>query len=286
MRTTKISIYLTTALFFLVSVCTSTAQIYFKLSMTEDEKTYIVSMVPEISLSTPMNMVSTSQVTIKLPAGNNFVINNVRTDLENVQWRESYVAEGPEEAPDFEYISFGLTSLAAKTIPFEFGAEVELFRFDNMGDCPGIVSIIDNFTDPFLYPNSKSVSISNGMTVLGLGTHAYQGNVEGGTVGCISGGPLKEAGFTALQESIEVSPNPTIDALKLSYGNVENFNSQKLLIYNIDGKLLQNEVINGNEGNHSMNINVRNWKSGSYLLYIENDKGTTRGTRFVKINAF
>ena len=284
MRTLNLSLYISILIFVAASIPQVTAQVYFKLSMTPDEKTYIVSMIPETSLDAPMNMVSTSQVTIKLPADNNFVVSNVRTNLENVVWQESYVAERPHEAPEHEYISFGLITLAAKTIPFRFGEEVELFRFDNVGDCPGEVQLVDNFADPFIYPNTKSVSISNGITVLGLGTQAYFGNVENGSVNCVVSSN-KEEEIIQLEESISLSPNPTTDAVNFTYGNNERFENQKLLIYNIDGRLLLNENIDGEVGNHQMDIDVKDWNAGSYLLYIENDKGTTRGTRFVKVSA-
>ena len=263
----------------------STAQVYFKLSQTEDEKTYIVSMIPEVTLEVPMNMVSTSQITLKLPADNNFVINNVRTDLKNVNWQESYVAERPDEAPEFEYISFGLTSLGTRDIPFKVGEEVELFRFDNLGDCPGTVSLVDNRNDEFLFPNSKSVSISNGITVLGLGTGAYAGNVENGSVSCASF-ENKEEEIIDLEASVTLSPNPSIDFLKIEYSNPEDFNNQEIKIFNLDGKMIYNENIENTTGRHRLELPVRNWNSGSYLVYIENDKGTTKGNRFVKVGAF
>ena len=261
-----------------------TSQVYFKLSQTDDEKTYIVSMIPEVTLITPMNMVSTSQITLKLPADNNFVINNVRSDLNNVKWQEAYVAERPDEAPGFEYISFGLTTLGTRNIPFKVGEEIELFRFDNLGDCPGKVSLVDNENDEFLFPNSKSVSISNGITVLGLGTGAYAGNIESGSVTC---GALlnKEEEIVELEASVTVSPNPSTDYLRLEFVNPQDFISQELKIFNLDGKLIHNQDLEKSTGRHKLELPVRTWNSGSYLIYIENDKGITKGNRFVKVGA-
>ncbi len=283
MKTTKITLYI-----FLMSILFSTyssAQVYFKLSQSEDEKTYIVSMIPEVSLQAPMNMVSTSQISLRIPAGNNFVINNLRTDLPNVRWQESYVAESPQEAPDYEYISFGLTSLGTQSIPFNVGAEVELFRFDNLGDCPGIVSLVNNESDEFVYPNSRSVSISNGITVLGLGTAAYQGNVENGVVSCASLSN-QEVEILDLEASVVLSPNPSSDFMKIEYTNPQDFKNQELNIYNLEGQLVHNEKIERILGRHHIELGIKNWNSGSYLVYIENDKGITKGNRFVKVEAF
>jgi hypothetical protein len=285
MKTNRIYIVIA-VLFTALCLQKANAQVYFKLSMTEDEKTYIVSMIPEVSLNAPLNIVSTSQITLRLPADQNFIISNLRTTLPNVKWQESYVAERPEEAPGFEYISFGLASLASRSFTFQFGEEVELFRFDNAGDCPGQVSLIDNATDPFIYPNSKSVSISNGITVLGLGTQAYFGNVEKGMVDCASltNKEVVEE-VVILEESISLSPNPTVNSITIKYGNVQQFDNQTLRVFNMDGKQVHDEKISGDTGNHKLELDVRDWNSGSYLMYIENDSGKTKAQRFVKVSA-
>lgn len=273
---------------FLMSLLFSTycsGQVYFKLSQSEDEKTYIVSMIPEVSLESPMNMVSTSQVTLRIPANKNFVVNNLTTDLEGVRWQESYVAESPKEAPGYEYISFGLSSLASRSFSFNVGEEVELFRFENLGECPGLVSLVDNEQDEFVYPNSKSVSISNGITVLGLGTGAYYGNIEAGSVGCASL-VNKEVEILDLEASVSLSPNPTSDFLKVEFSNPEDFKKQELKIYNLEGQMVHSQSVERSSGLHNADINVKNWNSGSYLIYIENDKGITKGNRFVKVGAF
>ena len=284
MKTNKI-LTIAITLFLLAGYINSSAQVYFKLNLTPDDKTYIVSMISEVSLEDPMNMVSTSQISIKVPAGSNFVIGNLSTDLENVIWQESYVADSPKEAPEYEYISFGLTTLATRSIPFRMGEEVELFRFENLGVCPGDVSLIDNENDKFLFPNSKSVSISNGITVLGLGTQAYYGNYENGLVSCLLS-DSKEAEVFGLESGMTLSPNPTADNLKVSYINAEFFENQKLMIYNLDGRLIHNENISGDTGNYQLEVDVRGWNSGSYIVYIENDRGTTKGNRFVKVGVF
>lgn len=260
------------------------AQVYFKLDMTEDEKTYIVSMIPEVTLEAPMNMVSTAQVTLKLSSDNNFVINNLRSSLRDVRWHESYAAASPKEAPDYEYISFGLVSLATRSIPFEIGKEVELFRFDNLGDCPGSVSIVDNETDEFLFPNSKSVSISNGITVLGLGTSAYLGAIHGGEVSCITPESRKEE-IIYLEQSVNISPNPASNLLNVEFTNPENTTAQEIKIFNLEGQLIHNESITTNPGKHNFTMGIKDWSPGSYLMYIENDNGITEGKRFVKVGA-
>lgn len=271
--------------FFLAISFDASAQVYFKLSQSEDEKTYIVSLVSDVSVESPLNMVSTAQVSLRLPANSNFVVNNLRTELANVNWQESYVAESPDEAPGYEYISFGLTSLGTKSISFELGEEVELFRFDNLGDCPGEVSLINNESDEFLFPNSRSVSISNGITVLGLGTQAYAGNYEQGSVSCASL-TQKEVVVEQLEASVSLSPNPTTDILKINYTNALDFNTQKVKVYNLNGVLVHSDNLNRTKGNHNLEVDVRDWNTGSYIAYIENDKGTTKGNRFVKLSAF
>jgi len=282
MRTTKKITFIV-----LMSILCNTynnAQVYFKLSMTEDEKTYVVSMIPEVTLEAPMNMVSTAQVTLKLPSDNNFIINNLRSDLRDVRWHESYAAASPKEAPGYEYISFGLVSLATRSIPFEIGKEVELFRFDNLGDCPGTVSIVNNDTDEFLFPNSKSVSISNGITVLGIGTSAYAGNIHGGEATCTTADSREEE-IIYLEQSVSISPNPAANLLNVEYTNPENSLDQTIKIFNLDGQLVHSESIISDPGKHNFTMGIKEWSQGSYLMYIENDKGITEGKRFVKVGA-
>ena len=48
----------------------SQAQVQFKISLTDENTTYLVSMVPNETWTAPMNLTSTAQVTIKyVPKG-------------------------------------------------------------------------------------------------------------------------------------------------------------------------------------------------------------------------
>ena len=94
--------------------------------------------------------------------------------------------------------------------------------------------------------------------------------------------------FAELAKQITVYPNPT-DA-KITVILPENFTISKLKIYNMLGQVVlensQKQIINNiknfDNKSNSLIINIENFVSGSYLLELQNEKGTIIRKKLVK----
>jgi len=144
----------------------------FTISETADG-CYQVGVITSATWTGPSAITSTAQVTLVI-SNEGFVLDN----LQNVNgtWDNNGTVIGPDENPNFEYISFGLTSLGTSDIDFVAGQEEILFTFCNAGECVSSISLMEA-ADPFTAPNSQDVNVGNQITVLAAGnTNAWAGN--------------------------------------------------------------------------------------------------------------
>lgn len=176
--------------FLLVSVQTF-GQVTYRVGLDADKITYRVYMKSVSNYSGIQAKISTAQVTLVVPHGigaSQFIPSNVTGKIagsNQMSWGVSR-ADNPTENPTSDYISFGFSG-SGSAILFDIiaGQEIELFRFQNTGNCLGTVNLITD-SDPFLPPNSNNSNPGNQMTILGYGqSNAYSGNYGGG-VSCQS----------------------------------------------------------------------------------------------------
>ncbi|MEM1120777.1 MAG: gliding motility-associated C-terminal domain-containing protein [Bacteroidota bacterium] len=133
-----------------------------------DNGDYLVAMIPDTTWNFPNNVVSTAQITIKATTGQ-LEVSNVDNLIDEVIFFVSATVEQPQEAPDFDYISFTLGSQGTADIPFQKGEKVNLFTFTNIADCnAGTITLMNNATDPFSPPNSSDANVGQQMTAAGF----------------------------------------------------------------------------------------------------------------------
>jgi len=162
--------------------------LFFELEQ-EDNGDFVVSLIPDTTWSFPFNIVSTAQVTIKVPTGG-FDVGEITDLIEGVSFFRTGRDNSPIEEPTFDYISFSLGSQGTSRIPFQRGEKVGLFSFTNVGICPdGDISLIDNLTDPFFPPNSKQSNAGLQMTVSGFGGPDLPIGIAGTSISC---NPMEE----------------------------------------------------------------------------------------------
>lgn len=156
-------------------------QVKFKVEILDDDQTYLVSMMPEETLTDAVSITSTGQVTIVVPTGG-FVPSNVQSI--NGTWENNTTIVAPAENPNMDYFIFGLTSLGVSSIPYNNGEEVPLFTFENAGLCTGAAELMEA-DDPFTPPNSININSGNEILVFGYGdANAWTGNYDTGTAVC------------------------------------------------------------------------------------------------------
>ncbi len=130
---------------------------------------YQVSLISDTTWNFPENITSTAQITLKAPSGN-FTIGSVTNLIDGVIFFETGRIDRPAEAPDFDYISIGLGTQGTSNILYQKGVKVALFSINNTSECTeGIISLMDNFTDPFVPPNMLDANVGQQITVSGFG---------------------------------------------------------------------------------------------------------------------
>ena len=140
----------------------------FHLEM-EPAGNFLFSITPDVDWNFPQNITSTAQITLRAPTGG-FTVDNLQSRIPSLSWSQNSRQNAPAEAPQYDYISFGLNNFGTQDIPFVAGQKVALFTFENNGACTGnLVELIDNDTDPFLPPNSQNANVGQQLTVSGWG---------------------------------------------------------------------------------------------------------------------
>ena len=175
------------ALFFLFLGSVS-AQIRYKVKLLSDNVTYQVNFRPETNWSNPLSATTGGQVTMRVPVGgfSPGPITNLTGD-----WKLINTVTSPIEAPGYVYYIFALNApMLGNQITYTNGVEIPMFKYKNNGACTGPVEIINNSNDPFLEPNSQSLSVRNYLNVLGAGqgVNAYIGNYTTFPADCTTGG--------------------------------------------------------------------------------------------------
>ena len=226
-------------------------QVTGQLNYLPTEEKYLISVVPNQTLTAPNNITNTGQITLKATAGS-FNITNVLSF--NGVWSKTATIKSPIESPDFDYHIFILnTHIDNPSI--EAGVELPLFSFNNSGDCEGSIELIDNFTDEFLPPNSRDANIGNQLSILGFGfDNAYISNDElAYKIECPKELNLQltldtiKCATDSTTLSIEVLNGvlPFIYSLSLENGHQVNDSITQLDIVNHHKVPLGNHIING-----------------------------------------
>lgn len=131
---------------------------------------FTVSLLPNQSIKAPFNTTATAQVTLKVPTGN-FQVENLQNLVTGVEFAKNGRSNAPVEAPKFDYIVFGLTSIGTRSITYTKDTKIPLFSFENSGECTGApIYLMDNFNDPFYPPNSAKANVSQQITVAQTGS--------------------------------------------------------------------------------------------------------------------
>lgn len=165
---------------------TSQCLVELELEQTIDG-VYMVSLIADTTWEFPNNVVSTAQITIKVPTGQ-FTIGAVTNLIENVIFFEIGTIEQPMEAPDFDYISIALGSQGTSRIPFQKGLKVPLFTISNAQTCAdGLISLMGS-DDDFYPPNMQDANVGQQLTVSGFSLADVPIAIKGEGINCNSDG--------------------------------------------------------------------------------------------------
>ena len=256
-------------------------QVKFKLTKLADGKTFQVSMIPDVSFASPGNLTSTAQVTLIAPTGG-LEVDQIFNLQDGVEWEPNSMTEKPIEAPDFDYLSFGLVTQGTDKIVYEAGVEVPLFAFTNFLECQGQIALMDNENDPFAVPNSRQVNIGNQITILGAQGDAYIGNVVESVVAC--GDNLTGVeNIDQTKINLSLFPNPTTDYLLVDFDWERKGEAVKLSVLDMTGKLVQEKFLTVNKGKNQTKLDVLSLAQGNYFIEFAGETWKVSSDQFVKM---
>lgn len=266
--------------FILLSSYTVFGQVYFGIEYQEENHQYAVSLKSDQSVNAPFNTTGTAQITIKLPSSDSFQVSNIVSLLPNVVWNKTIRVNRPTEANDYDYITFGLSSLGTSHIPYEKDSTTYLFTFENIGGaCPGIVEIIDNASDVFLYPNSEKLSIKNHISLLATGGNAYAG-VYQKEASCKTPIQIPTSTTDLSYLTVEIYPNPATEWLEVSFQQGDELINQ-IMVYDILGrKVLESDI---SKEQTKQTLDISRLAKGSYFLRLEGLNHQSKSLPFVKM---
>lgn len=259
----------------------SYSQIYFGIELQEDEKTYVVSLKSDQTIAAPLNTTGTAQITIKLLSTDSFEVTKLTSLVPNVSWAKTVRVNQPQEATDYDYITFGLTSLGTVGLNYTKDVTLPLFSFENSsGVCPGKVEIIDNQTDAFLYPNSSRLSIRNHISIIATGGNAYLGNYQEAT-DCQTINTTE----VAVEEfgTLSVYPNPAKEIINVRY-ETTSYEATSIIIYDVNGTVVFSKNDLPKVGLNQLQIALDDMSAGTYFLQIQTESGiVSKNQSFIKV---
>ncbi len=151
-------------------------------TLLEEGDCYVVGMNPDATWLGADAITSTAQVTLLVPTGTGFFAGNIESY--NGTWENNSVVISPDENPDYDYWSFGLTSMGTDEIEYLDGVYTVFFTFCNTGFCPGTIDLMEA-DDPFAVPNSQNINVGNQITTFGSGNmNTWLSNVGGIYIDC------------------------------------------------------------------------------------------------------
>ncbi|MBK9012952.1 MAG: T9SS type A sorting domain-containing protein [Saprospiraceae bacterium] len=260
----KVNTLCAAVLLFLSS--TSIAQVQFKLAFDQETERYTVSIIPVATYTNPQNITGTGQVTIKVPT-NNFDPVDIEDHLTGMHWEANARNNSPSESPDFDYISFGLLIQGIAFPDYVAGVEMPLFSFQNAYGCNGAITLVDNFADEFMPPNSQNANIGNALTILGAGGEAYGGIYGSPVCNCDPNAVLsakEEVGLT----SYSIFPNPASDFVNVKVDWAGEAGDATIQIVDATGKQVMASQMNLATGKNTQKLQVSDLVPGSYLVYL------------------
>lgn len=257
----------------------SQAQVKLQLTLMADKKTYMVSMLPEKTLTMPQNITGTAQVTVRIPAHVRFTAGDIKNLQTGVEWVNSVHLESPKADAQHDYISFSLKTMGTRNIPYEMGKETPLFTFTNIRtDCVGLVELIDD-NDPSVSKVLKEgYNVKNHLSVMGVQGEAVTGVLT------------KKADCSAIASSVtdlnspfkilSAFPIPASTDLTIEYQmTVKDATKGQLIIKDMVGKEITRQNIPLSINREKASVTVSTWAVGLYLFHIQDAQGRVSGVQ-------
>jgi hypothetical protein len=253
------------------------AQVKFKLSLLSDQQTYLVSMAPEVSWPTPMNIVGSAQIVLKMPSDQPFLAGNINSLLPGVTWADNAYVESPKAAPDYNFICFALNEMGTRNFQFEAGVETPLFTFTNLEpERARSIELVEN-EDPMVKEVIRidRLNITQNLTVLGAGGNAYTGIIKDDlTVVRTIGEPL-------ILTDLRAYPIPAVDELQVTWTSLPDQEVRRLVVTDLLGREIVMQRISEETGAQQIRLDVSAYPTGLYQASLMTGSGERTTFKFI-----
>ncbi len=175
---------------------------------------YQVSMLTGVTYGVTEDTTHELQITLKVPH-TGFEISNLTPQIDGIDFDISSYYQSPVEAPEWDYITFVLSTTNTTAIPYQQGQTAHLFTFTNTGTCAGDSIYIMADDDPFYPPNSKGGDVGLKLSVSGAGG-AAKTCLGAGAVEICNGQPAPPPPSCLLTYVLEQDPDGTYKVSLLS----------------------------------------------------------------------
>jgi len=219
---------------------------------------------------------------IKVPT-NSFEVEDLVSLNSDITWEYNSKSTAPMESTQFDYLSFGLSSMGTKQIEYQEGIEIPLFTFKNAKICQGSIELMSN-DDPFKSPNSRRANVGNSITIFGAKGEAYVGNYSNKAIPCQMDLTLDGAASTQLETSPIVYPNPAINEVFVDLNWLEIATEGHFVIKDINGRTVGKKAVQLERGFNKVGLNVKDLSGGIFVIEFQHQEQTLVLERFVKQN--
>ena len=260
---------------------TAKAQIQYKLTRLPDNLTYMVSVVPQATWSFPQNVVTTAQISIRVPVNSRFIAGRITSLVPTTQWTDNAYLEHPVGDATHNYITFNLQTIGTKAFTFESGRELPLFTFQNIGTaCFGTMELIDNQSIATKAVIANGYNIGQHIGTLGAGGEAFLNNINIG-VNCENGTKHEDLN-TVLFKITKLYPVPAHAELQVEWQADDKMaENVQLVVHNILGEVVFKQLVKNTKTLQINKIDVSKWTNGMYTLQLQSNKSISIAKTFV-----
>jgi hypothetical protein len=263
------------------TLSTAKAQIQYKLTRLPDNVTYMVSIVPQATWSFPQNVVTTAQVTVRVPVNSRFIAGRITTLVPTTQWMDNAYLEHPVGDVTHNYITFNLQTIGTKAFTFESGRELPLFTFQNIGtSCFGTMELVDNQSITTKAVVAGGYNVGQHIGTLGAGGEAFLNNINVG-VNC-ENATKNEDLKAGIFKITKLYPVPAQSELQVEWQASDKMaENVYLVVHNVLGEVVFKQLVKNTKTLQINKFDVSKWSDGMYTLQLQSNKSISIAKTFV-----
>jgi hypothetical protein len=257
------------------------AQIQYKLTRLPDNVTYMVSIVPQATWSFPKNVVTTAQVTVRVPVNSRFIAGRITTLVPTTQWMDNAYLEHPVGDVTHNYITFNLQTIGTKAFTFESGRELPLFTFQNIGtSCFGTMELVDNQSVTTKAVIAGGYNVGQHIGTLGAGGEAFLNNINA-IVNCENGTKNEDLN-AGIFKITKLYPVPAQSELQVEWQASDKMaENVYLIVHNVLGAVVFKQLVKNTKTLQINKFDVSKWSDGMYTLQLQSNKSISIAKTFV-----